>query len=1304
MGDIFVSSSRLIEKMKDIDPDIRHMAISDFNNAIEAGKVGKLEVATEADVVKNLMSIITKDPATNVKEVAVRCVELLATHLGFTDPEQGKRMLEGFMQTLISERRDEVSEMCVTTICILLRAAAVSSSDSNSITTNSNTNTNTNMNTKISNWNTGTTFYTTAVAALAATETDDQTKGRLMDVFDLLVRLFPGKYVKENSPMPTVLPYLSSIKVTLRRKAVDIVGSYYSYDPTLDATADSERDAELSDLVEGTLLPKCADYTASREKLCGYIRCIASLRAPHGIIEHVPQILSTLEDIIGDPADEGPIEEGDAYVNVREACFNAIEALHKTGLNAGAGRRRRRRGYPPLCKALLEHSARLSTVCLGFVKYDPNRTDFSDEMSLDDDDDDEGYDVFDADEFDELDNDSSWKVRRAAVRCLGTIITLQSKYDSAANIDESLFVLVERVNKEEDECIILAILDVLKDAISSKKCSSKLIYAIRGACANLFTTEAQNGIDNNSRNGDKKRRSSIKIKEACLGIIGGLLHIMDVSEITDVFGAKFVTSLISSFGSSAEDTTNEYRVAVLNFARKLLQTNVCARSCNYGDLVHFIAGILESDSHPSTVTEAARCAAVIAESTTKDVIASLINLLKRPAILLEAKKVVIECLGSIVSKDSSPPPANRDTLLTALAGAATEDEMLLLPALRVLRTAAPAIIALPPKDRTEIVSLLLHAAAKIDRQTKLAGLQCLDTLFAADTQGLLADYASEVMSIAGNLIEEADMYQSSVALQLATRVVHNQRCLSVLESHKHRIITLCQSQFMQQEVLDKLCSFLSAYSTGQGVTKNAITVFVNDILKAVIDNKKHKAASVAAAAVAALVSATDKMSEKDKLELTSGLVQNLVAPTCTPNQRELGFALLGEFGRVLDLSSLQIPVEGFLLQDEQTDSIRKAVVTAAGRLCVGAPAHFVPKVLKVISESAGKDSCYHPIHALETFIAEGSPEDVDSHLYSMTKVLSTCINMDNESIDGYSKLDGLRKTAAECYGRLLLVTPTMGPTLSILEEAAGLGHKVAFWAVYNAIYRSEGNKEFREVMNKHIVSFLKFIGRIEVPGIGVSNNLRREALHVLNVAVRSAFPMVREHLAGVLPGVFESCTPVDELIIRSKIGPYEFVEDKGIDTRKAAFACLQSISLQPRDGILCESTFAPSLFAACAKGLCDTDPGVKSLSSPILVHYLDDSNDNSDILTNVDILPALNSIMTPIRTALEKLQKQQQNEGEKELLTNLLKLVALIKRRTERDPYCCTLMKEHVPNYKGLLEYTEKQFLNMFKDACTNIK
>lgn len=1318
-------------KMRDIDPDIRQMAINDLNNAIEAGKMTTaMTKEEESEIVGNLMAIITKDPSTSVKEAAVRCVELLATHLGFADPAQGRRMLEGLTQCLIRDRNEEASEMCATTICILLRAAAVDNNNNNTIL---------NKNVKIPGWETGDAFYLSTVEALtAAAGTDDQARGRLMDVLDLLVQLFPERYEGSRSPMPTVLPYLDSEKVALRRKAVRIVGDYYSHAPTLSATTDTARDTELSDLVERVLLPKCASNPGaapvSREKLCGYIRCIGSLRAPHGIIRHVPKIVDALVAVIGAAGDEALIEEGDAYINVREACFNALEALYTTG-----------KTYPPLREAaLLQHSERLAAVCLEFVKYDPNRmdNDEDEEMGMDGDEYEDEDDVFDAEEFDELNNDSSWKVRRAAVRCLGAVLAVQQQQEVVGGTNRGITetgvtALTERVKKEDDECVTLSILDVLKSVVAGK-CPDKLICTVRDACVNLFVTETQRG-----ESSTKKRDS--RVKEDCLSLLRGLLLRSEGSSSSSsevvaagIFGTSFVPNLISSFGSSADGVTNEYRAGILSFVGALFRAAAATAGAitarNSADLVRLVVAAVDGESHPSTVLEAVKCAATIvaavtssssstdddsAARVTEDVGACFARVLRRKGHALppEATRIAAECLGTIVSAAGSPsqPSPSRDALLAALVEA-TDDETTLLPALRALRTAAPAIIASQTAGPAQVVPRLLRSVAKLDRQAKQAALQCLDALFAenATPPPSLVAFAPQVAAAAGDLIEDADMHQSSAALQLAARTARIPECLPALENRvAPRAIALCQSQFMQPEALERLCGFFSAYSAAQRTDKNALFSLVGLLIKAAAKHSsgaKRSAAianNMAAAITAALVSASaaGKLSVDEELLLVSGSILSLLA--ATPNggheQLELGLVLLGAIGRVLDLSSLPLSISELLAQD---DSVREAAVTAIGRLCAGAPAHFVPAVLAAIATAdsdatSASGAKYRLVHALGTFVAEGSPAAVTPHLPELLRTLDACVGT---SADG--KSGGLVKAVSECYGRLLLAGPAaMAATLPVLEQKVRDGQEVALRAVHYALYRSEGRDDFNSLMRAHMHNFLGPIGRTDAMAaeqdVKASNSLRREALHTLNAAVRNAFPVVRDALAEVLPGVFEACVPVEALVTRTKVGPYELVVDEGIDTRKAAFACLHSVLLQSGgDGDWNGSAFIPSLLAACAKGLCDTNPGVQVLTCPILTRYLLANNGLRDATT----LPALNGVMSPLKAALEKLQRQQQSEETRELTTNLLDIVALIKEHAKHNPYCCTLIKEHVPDYIGLLEYTEKQFKELFKDACLNVK
>ena len=1433
MGDNF-SLQGLGMRLRDIDPDIRHMAISDLSAVIEAGQVRQLGIAEEAEVVGDLMGIITRDPVPGVREVAVRCVELLATRLGFTDPAQGRRMLVGLTQSLVAsssgssgsgsgsgrDREEEGAEMCANALGVLLRAAAAAAAagekrvrgDGGEKSRGSG-----------SGWETGDEFYTAVLGTLAAERTGDQARERLMGVLDLVVQLFPGRYTgPDRSPMRVVLPCLDSSKAALRRQAVNIVGHYYSHAPTLCAATDEANDTELADLVERIILPKLAAAAAaaaadsngissagavsaqvSREKLCGYIRCLAEIRAPQGIIRHVPRVVDTLVKVIGAVDDTALAEEGDAYNNVREACFNALWALHKVASAGGNGNgsHSNNKRYPPLCTALWEHAAQLSYICLSFAGYDPNRrTDWDDDdddsnngdgdesMGCDDtaEEEEEEENFFNADDLDALDDDTTWKVRRAAVQCLGAVLAVQQEGGPMARSVTEVAVagLAARLKtggkkEEEEECVILDILAVLKGVAGAPAAVAgsdiSIRNKIRDTCIDTFVSESlKKGNTTTTTTTTTTINSRGRIMTACLDVLSTLFSHLSSSQTEDVniddsnntsiisnnttlaeeiLDTKLVPNLIASFGSNnsicttADTTTNEYKMEVLRFAETLLRAysnSTCNNNSNNhsgkrADLERFVVAVLEGEAHPPAVAEAARCAAIIATAdpacaASDGVGAGLVRVLKRPAPppLHEAKRVAVECLGKVVAvAAAASPPASRDIFLAAVV-AATDDEMILCPALQALRCAAPAIATSATAGPAEVVPRLLRSLASIDRQTKQAALQCLDAVFAAETSDALeaacAPQAVVVASAAGDLLGEADMHQSSVALRLAARTTRFSGCRAAIEERVlPRAVALCLSPLVQQEVLDSLCMLFTAYAAMEGVSGEDVLALAARILEtAKPAGTVLTAQTNVALCVAALVAGTDKLTPAQILGFASGQMLPLLAPDASCGQRTLGSALLGAFGRALDLSSLPLPsLANLLAQTTGSPSGKEAAVIAVGRLCVGAPGHFVPQVLAAITNadaiSTGVRCGF--VHALCTFVTESTPEGIAPHLAGLLQTLDACLGRnevsttttaaataDNEPTYAPATApdSGLKSTAIECYGRILLVLPPAEVTavLMALEQKARDGQAEVLGAVRYALCRCEGKNAFKEAMGTHIPALLSL-----VDGAGTTlspqsrNAVRREALSMLNAAIRNIFSAVRPVLSEpFLRVVIGCCAPVEALVRRAKIGPYEIVIDDGVDTRKAAFGCLSSVLGQlaaEATGPRPAKVLAPDqLLTACIQGLHDTNVGVQVLAATVLARFLSSALPDADS----PVLAALNKVMEPVKTVLERLWKpiQQQQQSEvRELATKLLGVVAHIKAHTEADPYCCTLVKESAPDYIGVLAYVEKQYKDLFETVCT---
>ena len=191
---------------------------------------------------------------------------------------------------------------------------------------------------------------------------------------------------------------------------------------------------------------------------------------------------------------------GEEEEPTREACLQALEAF--------AAR------CPGECAV---HLARVQTLASDLTSYDPNCDDGED----DDDDDlgdsaaDAGDDAADEDmdddeygdeEYSDDEDDSSWKIRRAAVKtvaaaCRASPITLESNFEKIAS------KMLGRLRREREESVKLDVFEALEDIVATCARHGETLEAAARACSATARAAAARLADRAAGAKSRRRRS-----------------------------------------------------------------------------------------------------------------------------------------------------------------------------------------------------------------------------------------------------------------------------------------------------------------------------------------------------------------------------------------------------------------------------------------------------------------------------------------------------------------------------------------------------------------------------------------------------------------------------------------------------------------------------------------------------------------------------------------------------------------------------------------------------------------------------
>ena len=289
-------------------------------------------------------------------------------------------------------------------------------------------------------------------------------KRECLDLMSDLLKRFGNLNDREHIDiMNAVVGQLDHDKVIIRKRAANCLGSL----------AVVSSDALLNRLIQ-TLLEKIEvsekKSSSSSQETRTLIQTIGTISRTVGyrLGRHLERIIPLFVRFCGDPADES--QHTDTANELRENCFPGLESFVL----------RCPREVSPFIQSILK-------VALAFLKYDPNYYDDEDdavEMGQDDDegggsDDQQDEDDMDFDQQDDFgagsdNDDTSWKVRKAAIKVISAIIStarpelLHELYDSCGDDLISRF-------KEREENVrldVIACFTLLVQATSVNSSSS----------------------------------------------------------------------------------------------------------------------------------------------------------------------------------------------------------------------------------------------------------------------------------------------------------------------------------------------------------------------------------------------------------------------------------------------------------------------------------------------------------------------------------------------------------------------------------------------------------------------------------------------------------------------------------------------------------------------------------------------------------------------------------------------------------------------------------------------------------------
>ncbi|KAL1495813.1 hypothetical protein AB1Y20_016673 [Prymnesium parvum] len=977
-----------------------------------------------------------------------------------------------------------------------------------------------------------------------------------MDILDDLLRRFGASLHEDESHscMEALFQELGSTRAAARKRAIACIASL---------------SAALSDKLLGqmvtSIVEKMNDDACKLELRRTYIQTLSSISRTGGY--RIGKQLDVVMPLVLQHCDR---TRGDADAEMLESCLQAFES------------------FVLRCpREVAAFQATISQNALRYLSYDPNYADDDEMEDVDEMEDDE--DALDDDDADYSDDDDvSWKVRRAAAKVLSAIIV--SRPERLPDLlPEVVPVLVHRL-REREENVKMDIFATFCDLLHQVALTFPSQDAAEGKEVTVAAGQSLTGM--------LMQKVPDIIKAACR-------QLKDKSLKTRIATFSFMRQLLATLpGCMAEhaamvvpgvdkalkeESSNHLRIETLLFLQLALSSHPPKVFREYASVLLPSTLSLVNDRYYKIAAEALRvCSEFVrvlrpsppaVEFDYRPLVPLLFECVERRLFAQdqdqEVKECAILCMELVVCHLGDDAAVHLDRVLPVLLER-LRNEITRITAVKAFGAFAAAKLDLSlgapvPSGGgsvlqtafTELCSFLRKSSRPL-RQASLCALEAMVSSHAA----LLgdADIACVLNELVA-LVTDADLHVAHLALQLGASTVRATPQLAVPHVQRSlmpKVLGLLQSSLLQGHALNSLLAFFGELVL-QDVRELNFDVVIEQLLSLATDCSRSKH-SLAALSQAVGVCCTRVAAAAKRDAMTAQFVAQLRGGA-SPAQRTLALMCLGEIGRQNDLSKHAALLEAITAEfASEADEVKSAAAFALGNVTAGNLPELVPHMLSKLSDSHE----YLMLHALKELIGSGQAQLA---MYVDDMVPSLIAFADHEE-------EGVRNVVSECLGRLTAVSAaSVVPKITALLSHESARTRAAMVQSLRFAVAELGGSPLPPLVTASLLAFLKPLSDEDM-------SVRRAALLGLNCLAHNKPAAVRDILPGLLPMLYEETRKRQDLVHQVDLGPFKHTIDDGLELRKAAFECMDT------------------LLAHCADRLDITE---------FVVHLVDGLKDDHDI-------------------------------------------------------------------------------------------
>mmetsp|Transcript_51394 Transcript_51394/g.135553 ORF Transcript_51394/g.135553 Transcript_51394/m.135553 type:complete len:1241 (+) Transcript_51394:52-3774(+) len=960
---------------------------------------------------------------------------------------------------------------------------------------------------------------------------------------DLLKRFGDNKvWWCDQESMTNALLNLLSQKPSLRKKASACIG----------VLAAVVSDRHLDSLVQVLLRDvRTAQGQVERQT---YIQCIGIVGRSVGgrIGGHLSDIAPLFLQICKQATDSGE-NASDGEHEVVENCLNAFESFASrcpTEIN-------------PFMDDLL-------ALLLKLIAYDPNFY-ADDDANMD-----EEFDAeFDDDMVESDDDDTSWKVRRAALRVVAALIKhvpekMQRLFSTFAT------PLIDRFREREENVkldVFLAFQDMVQVSVLPReslrardgtsedargntiRCERPVIssfYEQIPVCIEALTKHMR-------ANAPKQRQGALSLLR-CLA--SKLPHRVAPSMV------RLQHELLRSLADSTSSIRYDGLCIVTDLARDFTDPAPFQQLAPelYPALIK-----CTMDSYYKVAAQGLRaCGWYVhtlrsALSANAGHLTSVMEVLQRTLVATdidqEVKEASLECFGHMLAVCGNQP-----FVLDALAHSMNafvermRNEVTRTTAMKALKRIAAAEI----EPRVPLEPVLDQICVELCRFLDLSSrsirqqvLDCTVPLLQRYGDGVPFETSCTFLAQVEKFVSDMDLYITDLCIQVIEALVRRSGVAAqIAELCLPRILTVCRSPLLQGAALESILRLLSnLFQFPEHFPFDALFDQLTD-LSMLQDQQAQASRHVVATLSKALAQLVLRADPSTKQRTFSIFGQCLSSPADTGDAQvalrcELYLLTIGEIGKHEDLSAVA-GVTDLMLQhlSSSRDEIAQAAAVGFGCMTAGAMSSFLAVLIQRMQTSADSPKIrYLLLTSLREVIAVNASRDaaslsqhISEHLDGIFTLLIQNATREEESV---------RAVVSECFGHLLAIVP---------EATAPQLHPLFRGASAEARATAVASLRCAAPRSCPVETMLPFADALVEALSDTDLQVRKAGLQAVNVVCQSSCNAVLRPVAGVvLERLWEESQVNHKLIREVDLGPFKHKVDDGLPLRKIAYQGASSL-------------------------------------------------------------------------------------------------------------------------------------------------